>query len=65
MNLHDWDLTQRAEEAGREKGLAEGARNNAIENAKNMLKEKIAPEVVVRCTGLSLEEVQKLAEDIE
>ena len=60
MNLHDWDLTQRAEEVGREKGLAEGARNNAIENAKNMLREGDSPEKVSRCVGLSLQEVLEL-----
>ena len=31
--------------------------------AKNMLAEKIAPEVVARCTGLSLEQVKKLASE--
>lgn len=31
------------------------------ETAKKMLAEKIAPEVVARCTGLSLEQVKKLA----
>lgn len=43
----------------------EGAHENAVENAKNLLKEKIPVETIVRCIGLSLDEVQKLAEEIE
>ena len=31
------------------------------ETAKKLLAEKIAPEVVAKCTGLSLEQVKKLA----
>ena len=57
MNLHDWDLTRRAKEAG----IEEGEHNNAVKSAKNFLKEKIAPEVIARCVGLSLQEVQDLA----
>ena len=54
---------------GRAKGLkegrAEGARENAIENAKNFLKMKIlTAEQIAKGTGLKLEEVQKLAEEI-
>ena len=41
MNLHDYDLTTRAEEAGREKGLEEGALKKAIEAAKNLLRMKL------------------------
>ena len=37
---------------------------NAVENAKNLLKEKIPVETIVRCIGLPLEEVQKLTEEI-
>ena len=51
-------------EKGIEQGIEQGAHANAVENAKNMLREKIAPEVVVRCTGLPLEEVQKLADNL-
>ena len=64
MNLHDYDLTTRAEEAGREKGLVEGAQKKAIEDAKNLLREGDPPEKVSRCIGLSLEEVNKLAQEI-
>ncbi len=61
MNLHDWDLSRRAKEEGLAEGIQQGARNNAIESAKNLLREKIAPEVISRCVGLSLQEIQDLA----
>ena len=37
---------------------------NAIQNAKNLLREEDSPEKTARCTGLPLEEVQKLTEEI-
>jgi len=43
----------------------EGARETAIKNAINLLKEGDSPEKVARCIGLSFEEVQKLAEEIK
>ncbi|MBO4706068.1 MAG: hypothetical protein J5647_10070 [Spirochaetaceae bacterium] len=45
------------------KGLEEGKQEKAVEDARNLLTEGIAPDVIARCTGLSLEEVQKLAEE--
>ena len=36
-----------------------------IEDARNMLMEHIPEETVVRCTGLSLETVQQLAEELK
>ena len=51
---------------GIELGKQEGARENAIENARNFLKMEIATfEQIAQGTGLSVEEVQKLAEEIE
>ena len=65
MNLHDYDLTTRAEEAGREKGLAEGALNKAIETAKNLLRMKVnTHEQIAQATNLPLEKVQELAEEV-
>lgn len=60
MNLHDRDIQR----AAKREGFAEGAHENAIMNAKNLLKEGDSPEKVARCVGLSLEEVQKLAEGL-
>lgn len=56
--------TEMAEKMVKEKTAAiaeEQAAEKVEETAKNMLAEKIAPEVVARCTGLSLELVKKLA----
>ena len=52
-------------DSGMSKGLEQGAHEKAIENAINMLNEGDSPEKAARCTGLSLEEVQKLAETIK
>ena len=51
--------------AGMSAGIEKGAHDNAIETAKNMLNECDSPEKVSRCTGLPLEEVQKLAEELK
>lgn len=44
-----------------EKEAKEMAAEKARETAKKLLAEKIEPEVVAKCTGLSLEQVKKLA----
>ena len=50
----------------RREGYEEGAHENAIENAKNFLKMNVLSyEQIAQGTGLPLEEVQKLAEEIE
>ncbi len=61
MNLHNRDIQR----AARREGIAQGARENAVENAKNFLKEGDSPEKIARCIGLSLEEVQKIAEELK
>jgi predicted transposase/invertase (TIGR01784 family) len=42
------------------KGEARGEIKGKLEVAKNLLSENIAPDVVARNTGLSLEEIQNL-----
>jgi predicted transposase/invertase (TIGR01784 family) len=62
MNLHDRDIQR----AARREGIAQGARENAVENAKNFLKMKLGTvEQIAQGTGLPLEEVQKLAEELK
>ncbi len=52
MNLHDFDImTEAAEEATLQK---------ALEDARNLLNEGVAPEVISRCVGLPLEQVLDL-----
>lgn len=50
---------------GLSKGLAEGETKKAIEAAKNALSLKLSPEQAAQISGLSLEEVQKLVENLE
>ena len=46
-----------------EKEAKEMAVEKVEETAKKLLAEKIEPEVVAKCTGLSLEQVKKLANE--
>ena len=62
------DIAVKQEEAyedGLNAGIEKGAREKAIKNAKNLLKEGISEETIARCVGLSLEEVQKLAAELQ
>jgi len=45
---------------GMEKGMKKGIKNGKIETAKKMLEEKIAIDVIIKCTGLNEEEIKKL-----
>ena len=61
-------LTEYDEEAAkkvfREDGYIEGKQEAKLEDARNFITEGDSPEKVARCTGLPLEEVQKLAEEL-
>ena len=70
MNLHDRDIKVLAFKDGKKEGLAEGMKQGEkqgelkakIETAKKMLAKGIPVEVVAECTGLVIEEVEKLIE---
>jgi predicted transposase/invertase (TIGR01784 family) len=49
---------------GRQEGLQEGRQEEKFEVARNLLREKIPAEVVSRATGLSLDEINRLASDL-
>ena len=49
---------------GEKRGLLAGARNAKFETAGKLLKENISSETIAKCTGLSLEQVKKLKEQI-
>ena len=51
-------------EDGRIDGKLEGKQEKAVEDARNFIAEGDSPEKVARCTGLPLEEVRKLAEEM-
>lgn len=60
VNAMRADIEKEAKEMANE--IAEEQTAEKVEEtAKKMLAEKIAPEVVAKCTGLSLEQVKKLA----
>ena len=54
------DIEVQREEAF-EKGISQGEYQKAIETAKNLLAEKIPIEIIVRTTGLSVEEVNLIS----
>ena len=73
---YDMDIAVQREEAyedgfengfgkGEEKGEKNGRQNKAIEDATNLIKEKISPEIIARCVGLPLEEVLKLEVELK
>ena len=47
-------------EQGIKEGLEQGMHQNAVETAKKLLAEGIAPEMIAKCCSLPLEEVLKL-----
>ncbi len=64
VNAMRADIEKEAKEVAKETAketAKEAAKEAAKETAKKLLAEKIAPEVVAKCTGLSLEQVKKLA----
>ena len=43
-----------------EEGRIEGRQEEKIETAKKMLENRISKEIIANCTGLTLEEVEKI-----
>ena len=62
------DAYEEGLEAGRAEGLSagltQGASRKAIEAAENLLREGDSVEKVFRCIGLTMEQVQEIAEKI-
>ena len=48
------------EERGRSEGITQGAYQKAVETARNLLSKNIPQIVIAECTGLSVEEIEKL-----
>ena len=61
VNLHEWELTERAKKQGWEEGKKEGAEQKAIETANKLMSMGLTIEQVAEGTGLPLEKVQELA----
>ena len=49
---------------GREQGIVQGAYETKLETARNMLTEGLTPQMVARCTGLPLETVMELEQEM-
>ena len=63
MCLTEFDV-ESAIKTWRTDGYEEGKQEKAVEDARNLIAEGDSPEKVARCTGLPLEEVRKLAEEM-
>ena len=64
-NIHDFDIMEEGKEIGIAIGKEEGRSEAKLEAARNLLMENVTEDVIARCTGLPLETVQKLAEELQ
>ena len=64
VNLHEWELTERAKKQGWEEGEKYGAEHTKLETAKNALKNNIPVEMVIKITGLTENKVLELKKEI-
>ena len=53
-----------AREEGLKEGHEEGSKEKSIEIAKNMLEENVSLDKIVKYTGLSIEEIEKLKNEL-
>ena len=51
---------ERGYSIGYDNGYGTGLKSAKLEAAENLLKENVSPEVIARCTGLSLAEVEEI-----
>ncbi|MBO4438305.1 MAG: hypothetical protein J5798_03055 [Spirochaetaceae bacterium] len=59
------DGYKQGEDHGIAIGKEEGRSEAKLEAARNLLMENVTEDVIARCTGLPLETVQKLAEELQ
>ena len=57
-----WDLED-MRETGYDEGIVDGEKNKQIEIAKSMLQENISKEVISKCTGLTIEEINTIVSE--
>ena len=57
--------TRKGLEQGIEQGIAKGSKNERIEIAKKLLKEKVDIKIIISATGLSKEEIEELKKEVE
>ena len=63
MNIRETDIYEEGRNDGIALGIAQGAEQKAIETARNFLSMNLSLEKVAQGTGLSLETIQKLANE--
>ena len=67
MNIHDQDTFLRGKnegyEAGIQQGMQQGMQQRAIETAKNMLKDNIPKNAIMKYTRLPTEVIEQLAKE--
>ncbi len=51
-------------EEGLQEGLKEGRREGIVETAKNLLLNEVEIEVIIKATGLSLKEIEKINNEL-
>ena len=56
----EWALKDQAYRDGKDEGREEGSTTKTIEIAKSMLTENIDINIISKCTGLSIDEVNSL-----
>ena len=61
MNIHDQDTFLR----GKNEGFEAGMQQKAIETAKNMLKDNIPQNAIIKYTGLPTETIEQLTKQVE
>ena len=60
VNIHDQDIYFKAKNEGIAQGISQGEYQAKIETAKKMLKNNISLEIIVECTGLSVQTIKNL-----
>jgi predicted transposase/invertase (TIGR01784 family) len=61
VNIHDQDIYFKAKNEGIAQGISQGEYQAKIETAKNMLKDKLSLETIIKYTGLSESIILKLS----
>ena len=51
-------------EEGKAQGMEQGAYNKSLETARNMFELNLSPAQIAKCTGLSLEKVLELQNEV-
>ena len=64
-NIHDFDIMEEGKELGIAIGEKRGEERAKFEAARNFLMENIPENVIARCTGLPVETVRELAQELK